>query len=101
MNIFAWYHASGLNEATLNVPLLETTSVFVMLTLCLLFRLSRTGLLIAYVFFYRIGWTALQRVLEALDVPTQHFASVSYIIFGILVLTFAIVGMIRGSYSSS
>ncbi len=101
MNILRWYDASGLNGATLNVPLLETTTVFVMLTLCLLFRLSRTGLIIAYIFFYRMGWTALQHVLDALDVPTQNFANVSYVIFGILVLTFAIVGMIRGSGNNS
>jgi hypothetical protein len=101
MNLVNWYHASGLQGAELNVPLLETTIVFVLLTVCLLFRLSRTGLIIAYLFFYRVGWTVLQHVIGSLDASSKTFTSTAYIVFGILVFTFAIIGMIHSSHTEA
>lgn len=101
MDLLQWYQATGLQGAELNVPLLETTAVFALLTICLLFRMSRTGLVIAYLFFYRAGWMALQRVIGHLDTSSQTFTGTTYIVFGILVLTFAVIGMIHGSHSET
>ena len=99
MNLLTWYQNSGLQEAELTVPLMETTIVFVLLTICLLFRLSRTGLIIAYLFFYRTGWTTLQHVISHLAPSSKTFTSTAYIVFGILVFTFASIGMIHSSHS--
>jgi hypothetical protein len=92
----AWYRSSGFDHATIAVPLVETTVLLISITICLLFRFSRVGLIIAFLFLYRWGWT-VQVGSFTTDADMQAMFSVGYIIFGILVATFTVVGMILHS----
>ena len=94
---WGWYQNSGLDHVMLSVPLMETTVLFIALTICLLFRFSRTGLILAYLFFYRLGWTVQIREYAA-DPDLQTAFSAGYLIFGILVFTFLIISTIIGGY---
>ena len=89
-----WYQDSGLADMPVEVPLVETLLVFAMLTVCLLFRFSRIGLILGYVFVYRWAWSA--RAQLHLEDPAHYtMFTTAYIIFGILVLAFSVIGMIR------
>ena len=92
-----WYRNSGLDQVMLSVPLVETMVLFITLTICLFFRFSRTGLILAYLFFYRLGWTVQIREYAA-DPDLQTAFSAGYLIFGILVFTFLIISTIIGGY---
>jgi len=90
--VWLWYQTSGLGNATIAIPGMEAVLLLGALTVCLLFRITRTGLVLAYIFAYRWG----------LLFGEQHFAGdprvyqvflTSYIVFGILVLTLAMVAM--------
>ncbi len=95
-----WYGTSGIQEASLTIPLVEMIILFVLLSLCLLFRFSRTGLIIAYLFIYRWGWSL--NMLNILpDQKIRNMFLTGYILFGIIVLTLAIVAMMLSSRSSS
>lgn len=92
--LWQWYVSSGLGSATISIPMVETLLVFAVLTVCLLFRFSRIGLIVAYVFVYRWCWAFRQQILP--DNPNVYnLFTAGYLICGILVFTFAIVGMIR------
>lgn len=91
---WAWYRASEFSQATLAVPLVETTALLVAITICLLFRFSRTGLMLAFLFLYRWGWMVRIQHFTA-DPGIQAVFSVSYLIFGVGIFAFATVGMIR------
>jgi|GEM_PF-1513157 len=99
-DILQWYLASGIQDASITVPLIELIILFVFLTVCLLLRLSRTGLIIAYLFIYRWGWTFCLHN-NFLDHKIRTMFLTGYIVFGILVLTLAIVAMMIASRSSS
>lgn len=99
-DILQWYRISGIQDASITVPLIELIILFVFLTLCLLLRLSRTGLIIAYLFIYRWGWSLYLHNIF-LDHRTRNMFLTGYILFGILVLTLAIVAMMISSRSSS
>jgi len=95
-----WYNLSGVQDASLTVPLTELVILFVLLTVCLLLRLSRTGLIIAYLFIYRWGWFfCLHNNFP--DPKIRNMFLTGYIVFGILVLTLAIVAMMISNRSSS
>lgn len=91
--VLAWYKSLGFDRATIAVPLVETTVLLISLTICLLFRFSRAGLILAYLFLYRWGWT-IQIGLFTADPKMQAAFSVGYMVFGILVVTFTVVGML-------
>ncbi len=89
---WTWYHQAGFSQATVAVPLVETTILLLAITVCLLFRFSRTGLVLAFLFLYRWGWTVqVQRFTS--DPAVQSAFSAGYLVFGILVFTFALLGM--------
>ena len=94
-----WYLSSDLGSATLSIPMVETILLFAVLTICLLFRFSRIGLIVSYVFVYRWGWAVRQQILPDNPNITSLFTT-SYMIFGLMVFTFVIVGMIRGRDTS-
>ena len=96
---WAWYQRSGLDQATLTVPLVETTLLLATLTLCLFFRYSRAGLILAFLFLYRWGWTIQIQRFTA-DPTLQTAFSASYLAFGILVLTFTIISMVISNHSA-
>jgi len=93
-NWLSWYHNSSLGSATLSIPMIETMLLFLVLTICLLLRFSRTGLIVAYLFVYRWGWYCQEQDFLN-DSYNRTLFITCYIIFGILIFVFAIVGMIR------
>ena len=87
-----WYANSGFGQAKLSISLVELTLLLVVLTFCLLFRFARIGLLAAYLFIYRWGWIFCKQ--DFFDNPNiQNLFTTAYIIFGIMVFSFAIAGM--------
>lgn len=86
-----WYQQSGIAEAVLTIPLVETSLLFFLLTFCLLFRFCKTGLVVAYLFIYRWGWGVHKTLVD--DPTGQSVFSTIYIVFGVLVFTLAIVGL--------
>lgn len=95
---WVWYKSSGFDHAMIAVPLVETAVLLISLTICLLFRCSRVGLILAYLFFYRWGWT-VQIGLFTADPAMQTAFSVGYLVFGILVFTFTVVGMLLKNWA--
>lgn len=91
-----FYNNSVFSQATFEVPALETTILFAVLTFCLLLRFARTGLVIAYIFVYRWGWIFCR---EEMKFDDRFFAA--YIVFGVLVCTFVVVGMLHSSHTSA
>lgn len=91
---WTWYRNSGLDNTMISVPLVDTTILFAALTICLLFRFPRLGLILAYLFIYRWGWSVQVQHFTA-DPNLQTAISVGYLVFGILVFTFTVVGMLH------
>ena len=99
-DLVQWYRISGIQDASITVSLVELVILFVFLTVCLLLRLSRTGLIIAYLFIYHWGWSfCLHNNYLGHKITTMFLTG--YIVFGILVLTLAIVAMLIASRSSA
>lgn len=74
-------------NATLTLPSIEVTLLIVILTVCLLFKFTRIGLFMAYLFVYRWGW------LFFMDQPQDML--LGYMTFGCLVGILTIIGMVR------
>ena len=74
-------------HATLTLPSIEVTLLIVILTVCLLFKFTRIGLFMAYLFVYRWGW------LFFMDQPQNML--LGYMTFGCLVGILTIIGMVR------
>jgi len=99
-DILHWYRASGIQDASITVPLLELTILLALLSVCLLLHFSRTGLIIAYLFIYRWNWSFCSHN-NILDEKARNLFLTGYIVFGILVLTLTIVAMMSANRSSS
>ncbi|MDP2991466.1 MAG: hypothetical protein Q8O57_12980 [Kiritimatiellota bacterium] len=87
-----WYQTSGLSHATISIPGMEAMVLLIVLTICLLFRITRTGLVTAYIFTYRWGLLFGEQYFAG-NARVYHVFLTSYIVFGILVLTLATVAM--------
>jgi hypothetical protein len=97
-NALNWYQASGIQATVINIPLVEWLMLIMLLSICLLLRLSRPGLIIAYLFTYWWGWLFC----VSSGLIDQQFRSLfltGYIVFGILVLTLSIIAMTVSSRS--
>lgn len=90
---WAWYNESGLASATLSVSLVEALALFLTLTVCFLFRFPRVGLLVAYGFVYKWGWSARGYFLPVSPIVENVF-TVVYLACGIIVLTLSIISMV-------
>ena len=67
--------------------------LLVILTISLIFKSTRIGLLMAYLFVFRWGWLFIQETFHG-----QHDTFVvSYLTFGLLVTVLSVVMMIRSS----
>jgi hypothetical protein len=99
-DISQWYQASGLQGTSITIPLLELALILILLTFCLLFQFSRTGLIIAYLFIYRWSWSFCSQN-HFFDEKARNMFLTGYIVFGILVLTLTIVAMINSNRSTS
>jgi hypothetical protein len=75
-----------IKSSQLSLPSLEVALFVMLLSLALLYRYNRAGIVIAYVFAARWGWMVVH------NLPTG--AQASYVILGILVGFLAIVSMI-------
>lgn len=81
---------SVVREATLTLPALELSVLIAGLSCCLVFRVTRTGLFIAYLFIYRWGWLVL--------VNSGQGLLVAYLVFGMLIGIATVVGMMRAPH---
>ncbi|HOO51273.1 MAG TPA: hypothetical protein PLK94_08315 [Alphaproteobacteria bacterium] len=72
------------------LPFVEVIALIVLLVSCLLFDLSRCGLIIAYVFSYRWGWMLL-------DEKRSMMFFFAYCMFGVLTGTLAVIALLRAS----
>lgn len=88
-----WYQASGLSNATIAIPGMEAIVLLIVLTICLLFRITRAGLVMAYIFTYRWGLLFGEQYFAG-DPQVYNVFFTSYIVFGIMVLTLTLVAMI-------
>ena len=98
--VLQWYQASGLSNAMISIPGMEAMVLLIMLTICLLFRINRTGLVTAYIFMYRWGLLFGEQYFAG-DARVYHGFLAGYIVFGILVLTLALVAMMVATRSGS
>ncbi len=80
-----------MTKACITLPVMEITLLVLTLSLCLVFRLSKVGLIIAYIFAYRWGWMFFMG-------QEQHFL-VAYSITGIAVGTLTVIGMLRSHHT--
>ena len=74
-----------ITSSRLTLPAFELVLLMVLLALSLLFRYSRTGILIAYLFAYRWGW--------AITKGLGKEAQLGYLIFGMVVGVLAVIGL--------
>ena len=90
--VWLWYQSSGLSHAMISIPGMEAMILLILLTICLLFRITRIGLVVAYIFTYRWGMLFGEQYFAG-DTRVYHVFLTSYIVFGILVVTLAVVAM--------
>ena len=69
----------------------EVMLVLAVLTFCLFFHATRTGLIVAYVYVYRMGWLFLKNNYNYENTPFVYV----YSIFGLIILGLAIASMMR------
>ena len=81
-----------------SIPGMEAMALLIVLTICLLFRITRTGLVTAYIFTYRWGLLFGEQYFAG-DAQVYSIFLASYIVFGILVLTLAMVAMMVATHS--
>ena len=86
-----WCSNYGLSE-TISIPVVEAIVLLLVLTICLLFHFHSIGLIIAYLFIYRWAWCFREQVFPN-DPYVRNIFMTSYIVFGILVFVFGIIGM--------
>jgi len=78
-----------ITKTKLSLPVTELSLMIVALSLCLIFRASRTGLLVAFFFAYRWGWMFFAEHSE------KFF--VTYLVFGGIVCVLTVVNMLQKS----
>lgn len=98
-DLLLWYKTSGIQDAVITIPLVEIIILFLLLTVFMLLRLSRTGLIITYLFTYRWGWFFCFEN-NVFDPKIKTLFLTGYIVFGIIVLTLTAIAMMLSSRSS-
>jgi len=79
--------------ASITLPAIELSLLLLVLTVCLVFRLTKIGLISAYLFAYKWGWVVFAE-------RDSHFL-MAYLIFGTAVGISTVTGMILSSRPSS
>ncbi len=74
-----------ITHSQLTLPAFELVLLMVLMALALLFRYSRTGIVVAYLFAYRWGWGITEQLSNG-----AHFA---YMCFGVTVGILSVLGM--------
>ncbi len=75
-----------IQSSELSLPSIEVALLITLMSLSLVFRYNRCGMITAYLFAYRWGWMIVARLPEE-----TYFA---YIGFGVLVGALSVVGML-------
>ena len=79
-------------QTNVPIPTLELLALLAILTVSLIFKSTRIGLLMAYLFVFRWGWLFIQETFQQHDTFV-----VSYLVFGLLVTVLSVVMMFRSS----
>lgn len=80
-------------QTSVPIPTLELLALLVILTVSLIFKATRIGLLMAYLFVFRWGWLFIHETFRG-----QHETFViSYLAFGALVTILSVIMTIRSS----
>jgi hypothetical protein len=78
-------------QTNVPIPTLELLALLVILTISLIFKSTRVGLLMAYLFVFRWGWLFIHETFRG-----QHETFlISYLAFGALVTALSVVMMLR------
>ena len=78
-----------MSQATVTLPAMEVSLLLAALSCCLVLKLNKTGLVIAYLFIYRWSWMILKN--------SGHDFLLFYLIFGVIVGVLTVIGMFRTS----
>jgi len=81
-----------INQTNVPIPTLELLALLVILTISLIFKATRTGLLTAYLFVFRWGWLFIHETFR-----DQYETMVTYIVFGAVVVLLSVIIMLRSS----
>ena len=80
-------------QAEVPMPVPEIIVTLAALSLCMLFRFNRAGLLISYLFVFHMGWLLCQNELVQKHSEYGTFA-LAYLLLGAVVLCLSAYGMI-------
>ncbi len=80
---------NALAQTDCSLPAYEVMILLMVLTVCLLMRASRIGLVAAYLFAYRWGWL----LFDSTFARTQMGYVYGYLVFGIIALILAVFSM--------
>ena len=75
------------------IPTLELLALLIMLAISLVFKATRVGLLLAYLFVFRWGWLFIH---ATFGVKHDTFM-ISYLVFGAFVTALSVVMMFRST----
>jgi hypothetical protein len=78
-----------LSNAQITLPMIELALLMIIMTACLLFQYTQTGLVVAYLFCYRWGMVFVQTQSQTIVI--------CYIIFGSMVGILTVVGMFQNT----
>jgi hypothetical protein len=80
-----------IKQTNVPIPTLEILTLLVMLTISLIFKATRIGLLVSYLFVFRWGWLFINETFRE-----QHESFLfSYLAFGALVTLLSVIMMLR------
>jgi len=82
-------------EAKITITTSEVIILMLGLTLCLLFRWNRIGLIVSYLSTFYLGWIFCRDELLAKEKNQFDDFVTGYIIFGVLVLILSVIDMFR------
>ena len=75
------------------IPTLEILALLIILSISLVFKATRVGLLVSYLFVFRWGWLFIQETFRG----QNETLLVSYLAFGVLVTALSVVMMLRST----
>ena len=78
-----------MSEATLTLPAMEVTLLLAALSCCLVLKLTRTGLIIAYLFIYRWAWLIMK--------DSGHDFLLLFLVFGVIIGVLTVISMLRST----
>lgn len=86
---------STIGEATITITTTELVLVIIALSICLLFRWNRLGMIVSYLFTFYMGWLFCKK--ELLSKESNEFEAfvIGYVIFGCVVLLLAVIDLFR------